>query len=69
MFYAERRSPTRWSAQITPDAPHGAGESDAEQLVRTISGSRVQLRHVRQVPDHLIGASIDRIRAALFSPA
>ena len=69
MFYAERRSPTRWCAQLTPEAPHGMAEADAEVTVKTMSGARVRLRHVRRVPDDLVGATIDRIRAALFAAA
>ena len=69
MFYAERRSPTGWSAQLTPDAPHNATEIDSEQTVRSISGTTIRLRNVRRVPEHMIGASIEAIRAALFAPA
>lgn len=66
MYYAERRSPTGWSRQLTPDAPFGAGESDQEQTVRSISGTMHRLRRVRRVPEHLIGASIDEIALNLF---
>lgn len=66
MFYSEQRSPTGWSRQLTPEAPHGAGEGDGEQKVRSISGSAVHLRRVRKVPDHLVGAGIDEIALQLF---
>jgi hypothetical protein len=69
MFYSEQRSPIGWSAQLTPDAPHNATETDGEQTVRNISGTTIRLRNVRRVPEHMIGASIDAIRAALFAPA
>lgn len=69
MFYAERRSPTGWSAQLTPDAPHNATETDSEQTVRSISGTAIRLRNVRRVPDEVRGLGIDAIRAALFAPA
>lgn len=69
MFYAERRSPTGWSAQLTPEAPHNAAERDGEQVVRSISGATIRLRNMRRVPEHMIGTSIDAIRAALFAEA
>lgn len=63
MFYSEQRSPIGWSAQLTPDAPHNATETGSEQTVRSISGTNIRL------PEHMIGASIDAIRAALFAEA
>lgn len=69
MFYAERRGPTGWHAQLTPDAPHGSAETDGEQVVRSISGDTIRLRNVRRVPDEFRGKGIDAIRAALFASA
>lgn len=68
-FYSEQRGPLGWSAQLTPEAPYNATETDSEQTVRSISGAAIRLRNVRKVPAEVRGMGIDAIRAALFAEA
>lgn len=66
-WYSEQRWPIGWSAQLTDDPPYNATQRDGEQVVRSISGSRIRLRNVRRVPDEVRGTGIDAIRTALFA--
>ena len=66
-WYSEQRGPLGWSSQLTDDPPYNAAETDNEQVLRRMCGTRVHLRNVRRVPDAVRGMGIDAIRAALFA--